>query len=99
MARGSRGLSQISSNQKWQEVQGDLAKFPQNENGKRFKGTLLQKKGGGEPNRREGFSPSPLQRGREKKLSAAARHPPEPKERTTCLADKTNHPVKRAESQ
>jgi hypothetical protein len=47
MARGSRGLSQISSNPKWQEVQGDLdifqnlnlAKFLQIENGKRFKGT------------------------------------------------------------
>jgi hypothetical protein len=53
MARGSRdiakfsknengkrfkGLSQIFSKRKWQEVQGDLPKSS-NENGKRFKGT------------------------------------------------------------
>ena len=71
MARGSRDLD-IFQNL-------DLAKFLKNENGKRFKGTLLQKRGVASENRREGFSPSPLQRGREKKLSAAARHPPEPK--------------------
>jgi hypothetical protein len=54
---------------------GDLAKFPQNENGKRFKGTLLQKKGGwrAKPPRRL-FPFPPAERKREEALGG--RSPP-----------------------
>jgi len=76
----------------------DLAKFLHNENGKRFKG-LCYKKGGwrAKPPRRL-FPFPPAERKREEALGGRS-PPPRAKERTTCLADKTNHPVKRAESQ
>jgi hypothetical protein len=84
MARGSRDLAkflQIENGKRFRGLSQISTKpnFHKTKMARGSKGLCYKKRGVASENRREGFSPSPLQRGREKKLSAAARHPPEPK--------------------